>query len=75
MGVLPHHQRASFNTCRFCLFSRRWGADTAGVVWVCVRALNGELREAAACGGTAHFVVRPGREEDFANRLERAAEP
>ena len=73
MASVSPHLQARYDTCRFCLFSRRWGTDESGVVWVCVKALNDEIADVEECGGRSHFVVRPGREEDFANRLERPA--
>ncbi|HEU4327948.1 MAG TPA: hypothetical protein VFS21_32730 [Roseiflexaceae bacterium] len=74
LHLLPESQQARFENCRFCRQSRRWGVGEQGVVWACVAALNGELRASDECGGLRRFELRPGREEDFANRLERPSE-
>jgi hypothetical protein len=74
LAQLPTAQQARFENCRFCRYSRRWGTSEQGIVWVCVVALNGEIQTVDECGGERRFELRPGREEDFANRLERPAE-
>lgn len=73
MASLPESRQARFDNCRFCRSSRRWGASEQGIVWVCVVALNSEIGDVAECGGERRFELRPGREDDFANRLERPA--